>query len=121
MGSAGMIGSAAILLAGPSPRFLWPTLALVGALLAGAVIIALFERWRRRPTDAGLSAGDQLSHFRALYEQGVMSKEEFEAVKVRLSGKLRDELNLTPPTAEGAPAAEPTQSPEPPANGEARG
>jgi hypothetical protein len=116
-----MIGKITVFAAGPTARFLWPTLALVGALLAGAVIIALFERWRKRPPNEGLSAGDQLSHFRNLYEQGAMSKEEFEAVKVQLSGKLRDELKLTPPPAESPPTAEPTQPPEPPTNGAVKG
>jgi len=126
MGSAGMIERGTVLLAAPSARFLWPTLALVGTLLAGAVIIALVERWRKRPPTEGLTAGDQLSHFRRLYEQGTMTREEFEAVKVRLADKLRDELNLAgplaevPPAAEAPPPAESTQPPEPPSNGLAK-
>ena len=127
MGSAGMIERGTVLLAGPTPRFLWPTLALVGALLAGAVVIALLQRWRQRPGNEGLTAGDQLSHFRRLYEQGAMSKEEFDAVKVRLADKLRDELNLagppahTPPAPEAPPPAESPQPPEPPLDGRAKG
>ena len=56
-----------------------------------------------------------------------MSKEEFDAVKVRLADKLRDELNLagppaeTPPAAEVPPPAESPQPPEPPRDGLARG
>src|SRR5262245_48221776 len=115
MGSAGMIGRGSALLADFNPRFLWPTLALVGSLLLGAVIIALADRWRKRPANEGLTAGDQLSHFRKLYDQGLITREEFEAVRTQLAGKLRDELKLpaqaeTPP----APAAEAPRPPEAP-------
>ena len=119
MVSARTIGQVAVLLAGPNPRILWPSLGLVAALLVGAVIIAVVSRWRKRSATEGLTAGDQLAHFRRLYELGTITKEEYEAVRTRLASKLRDELNLSAPAADAPPpkAAEGALPPEPPPNG----
>jgi hypothetical protein len=87
-------------------KILWPSLALVAVLLLGAAIIALVDRWRKRGTSDKLSAGDQLSHFRRLYDEGTISKEEFEQIRAELAGRLRDELNVRPAdtSATGGPA-----------------
>jgi hypothetical protein len=89
---------------------LWTTLALVAALLLGALLIAIVDRWRKRsPQSERLSPGEQLSQFRKLYEKGELSREEFERIRTLLGGKLRDELHLPPgkpaPTTPAAPAA----------------
>jgi hypothetical protein len=84
------------LAAGPGPRFLLPSLALIGVLLLGALIIAIFDRWRRRSRSVSPTAGDQLSHFRALFDRGELSREEFERIRSQLTPKLKEELKLTP-------------------------
>ena len=100
MGSAG-------LLARMDWRIVWASLGLVGVLLLGALIIGMVDRWRKRSASEVLSAGDQLSHFRRLYEQGTLTREEFERIRARLAEKLRDELKLRPQVpAEGPPSAE---------------
>ena len=99
-------------------HFIWATLGLVAVLLAGAFIIALMDRWRKRSDIPGLSAGDQLTHFRRLYEQGTISKEEFERIRSQLSGDFRKELNLDPAPAPTPPAGAPTLT-EPPGDGQA--
>jgi hypothetical protein len=102
-------------------QFFWATLALVAALLAGAAIIAMLERWRKRSKADRLSAGDQLSHFREPYQQGTLSKDEFDQIRARLAGEVRQELNLGPPPQPAPPAANGTVPremtlPEPPAD-----
>ena len=97
---------AAVLLAQSSRwQFLWATLALVGTLLAGALVISILERWRKRSKAEGLSAGDQLTHFRKLYDEGTISKEEFERIRTRLSEGLRKEMNITPSSESSAAPA----------------
>ncbi len=108
MGSAGMIGHGAVLLAQMKMQLIWASLGLVGALFLGAVLIGLVERWRKRSASAGLTAGDQLSHFRELYARGVLTKEEFERIRAQLADKLREEMQLK----EAAPA-QATAPPEP--------
>jgi uncharacterized membrane protein len=117
MGNTGMIGTWMLLLAQRSGwKILETSLILVAALLVGAAIIALVERWRKRSGSEGLTSGDQLSHFRNLYEEGSISKEEFERIRARLAGQMRDELNLTGaanPTAKQGRAADERVQPEP--------
>jgi hypothetical protein len=95
-------------------RLLWAALPLVGALLLGALVLYLIDRWRKRTAAAEQGArapNDQLSLFRSLYEQGEMSREEFESVKALLAGQLRQEMNVpvpakpvtTPPTGDSPP------------------
>jgi hypothetical protein len=113
-------------------RLIWAALPLVGALLAGAIILYVIDRWRKSQAaeeEAACAPNEQLSRFRSLYEQGEMSREEFEQVKALLTGQLRRELNVPAPavpttavTAKEPPAAETNiqatppdpQSPPPP-------
>jgi hypothetical protein len=99
---------------------LWTTLSLIAMLLVGALVIALVDRWRKRAQHAERqSAGDQLSHFRKLYERGELSREEFERVRALLSERLREDLQLpghpAAPAPPGAVQAAPEKPPE--ANG----
>ncbi|HKI36252.1 MAG TPA: SHOCT domain-containing protein [Gemmataceae bacterium] len=95
----------------PSPGdLLWAALPLIGILLVAALVIYLFDRWRKRSavTEPDACApNDQLSHFRSLYERGEMSREEFDRVKALLAGQLRKELNVpAPPAPVSSPPAE---------------
>jgi hypothetical protein len=88
-------------------RLLWAALPLVGALLAGALIVYLIDRWRKREAteeEAVCAPNEQLSHFRTLYERGEMSREEYDRVKALLTAQLRRELNVPAPAASAAPA-----------------
>ncbi len=102
------------------PRLLWATVILVAAILAGALLIVLIDRWRRRTADEdnAPTANDQLAEFRAMYERGAMSQEEFDRIRGLLGGKLREELDVpaAPPPAPGAngpPSAAPPGPPTP--------
>jgi hypothetical protein len=104
-----------------SPLF-WTSLALVGALLLAALIIALVDRWRKRPAQTAAPAGEQLSYFRSLYARGDISREEFERIRARLGGRLREQFQVParaeqPPAPEKsnpAPAEAPPAAPPPP-------
>ena len=90
------------------PQFLLGTAALVGVLLAGAMVIALARRWRQRSNPAPPTTGDRLGYFRQLYERGELSREEFEEIRGKLAQEIKAELQVPPP-----PAASPLP-PEPP-------
>jgi hypothetical protein len=94
-------------------RLLWAALPLVGALLAGALILYLIDRWRKREAaeeEALCAPNQQLSHFRSLYERGEISREEFERVKALLTAQLRREMNVPAPAASVVAAtAEPSR------------
>jgi len=97
---------------GPSlldPRLLWATISLVAILLLGALVLAWFDRLRKRADQSMLTPGDQLASFRLSYERGELSQEEYERIRARLSPKLRQQLDL--------PAA-PTRREKPGGSGE---
>jgi hypothetical protein len=89
-----------------------------GALVLGALAVGLAKRWRRGG-GGRLSASDQLAQFRSLYEQGAMSKEEFERVRALLGGQLRRDLGVpgrdrAAPAPPPPPETPPTPGPPPP-------
>lgn len=121
---AASVFSFTLLLDAPRMQLLVTALCLAGALLVGAVILALVNRWwrNRRLTD-DLSPSAQLAQFRSLYEAGEISQEEFERLRALLGARLRKDLGVVSPGAgnssrkEGEPARE--ASP-PPSNGPAQ-
>jgi hypothetical protein len=87
------------------------TLTLIGALLVGAVVVALTARWRKRLVSSELSPSDQLAEFRSLYLEGAISKEEFEQLRAILGEELRRDLKVPAPEKKTAVTPEPA-SPE---------
>ena len=105
---------AMVVAAGPSlldPRVLIATAMLSGALLLGALVIALVDRWRKRQTNVVAETRDQLALYRALYERGELSKEEFERIRDELTKPLRPPAKPRPPAAAAPPAPEAGDSP----------
>jgi len=118
MDSTGSIVPAMLLADAVKLKIFWTTLGLVGALLLGALIISLVEKWRKRANIEGLSAGDQLTHFRELRDRGTITQEEYERIRDQLAGDLRREMNLPATPAAGQdvrtmPEPPPTEPPRP--------
>jgi hypothetical protein len=90
-----------------------PGLILGGALLLGALVVAVVQRWRKLNRPLGPTASEQLAHFRSLYEQGAISEEEFHRLRAVLAGEIRRSLQM--PENQPAPEA-PRRTNEPPAN-----
>jgi hypothetical protein len=88
------------------PKFLIPAMSLVGALLAGAVIIALVRR-RLRLGETRPDAGNELARYRALYEQGEISEKEYHSLRALLAEELRQSVGGTKPLS---PPADPTNT-----------
>jgi hypothetical protein len=97
-----------------NPRVLTAGLYLGGTLLAGAVVIALVKRWRKRADSEGLSPSAQLAQFRSLYEEGAISKEEFERLRSLLGGQMRQDLNVPARRPAPAPQGQAAGTPEGP-------
>jgi len=91
------------------PIFMVPALALVGALLGGALIIALVRRWHRGNQTLGPSASDQLADCRKLYEQGDISEEEYKRLRAVLSGELLRSINRPAPAPDALQPSEAVQ------------
>lgn len=93
-GSIAVVNSAQTVAAGSDFTLLWTTLPVIGAILLGAVLIAYAKRWRQREETFHYSTNDELAHFRALYERGELSAEEYGRIQRRLSDRLKKEMNV---------------------------
>ena len=103
---AAPVGASWVILA-YKPTFLIPALSLVGALLVGAVIIALVRR-RLRLDAVRPDAGSELARYRALYEQGAISEKEYHSLRALLGGEL---LRSVAGAKAPKPATQPTDAP----------
>jgi hypothetical protein len=111
-------GASHLLVGAWSPDLLVNSLYLVGALLVGAIVIAVVSRWRRRGEEP-LTPGDQLAHFRSLYEEGNISAEEFARLRQMLTGPVHRAAGGKPPQTgvTGQPGPPAPDGPPPPEEG----
>jgi len=103
--------------------FLWLTGALVATLLVGAFVLSRVERWRKRQlSDSPASDVETFSSYRAMYENGELSKEEYDRIKAKEARRLRDKVlprsSPLPPAQKELPANPSTPPQEPPSAGE---
>jgi uncharacterized membrane protein len=72
----------------------WFDLAAVGGFVLLVLIGGYFiQRVRAYRTDEDESAAGQMTNFRDLHAQGVLSDEEYRTIKSKLSARLRSEIN----------------------------
>jgi hypothetical protein len=95
---------------------LWVSV-LVGVLLLGAVVIARLDRWRKRQMEEAVDyddAAQQAGTFRAMYERGELSKEEYDRVLRRVAERVGISPKPVPATTAAPPATQPPATQEPP-------
>jgi hypothetical protein len=93
-------------------ELLGATLALVGLILLGAVAVFWAGRWRKPTPPLLPRPEEELSRYRTLYDQGVLSKDEFERIRLRLEKKASKAPPVpTAPAAPTAPAEGPASAP----------
>ena len=97
------------------PSLLLNSLYLVAILLAGALLIALVNSWRRKG-ERRLGASDQLAQYRTLYEEGEISQEEFDRLRSLLGGQIRRQVKESAPSSKNTGSSGPpeTTAPQPP-------
>lgn len=78
---------------------LMPGLMLAGAILLAAVVLMLLKRWRSTP-ETFESPHEQLAQYRAMFERGEITKEEFDRIHALLTARIRQQLG----EATGLPA-----------------
>jgi hypothetical protein len=96
-------------------RFWWATGALCGALLLGAYVIWAARGWSRRGVETP-SANEELSRYRALYEKGEISKQEFDRLRGVLGGEIRSSLGLKKKEPGAGPPPQAEEPREPPSS-----
>lgn len=87
---------------------------LAGALLAGAVILHYFERWRKSGLTSTRDAASDLTDYRAMFERGEITRPEYEALRAKVAGRAKPAPPPAPPNpAPDAPPAPPGEQPPP--------
>jgi hypothetical protein len=80
---------------------------LAGCIFLAAVILALVDRWRRRPTGRRADAPLALTSFREMYENGEITQGEYERIRAKAAAKIKKEVGVSNPSTAAAPRAEP--------------
>jgi hypothetical protein len=87
---------------------------LAGVLIVGGVIIGRIDRWRKRQMQEEDDAPRQVGSFRSMYENGELSREEYDRVMRRMAervGAKPKPATVIPPAVE---TVEPRETQEPP-------
>ena len=91
------------------PEIIWATAGLAGALLVGAVVVLVVDRWRKKGLVPVGKSADELTEYRELYESGEVTEAEYK----RLRQQVADRVKQPPPV----PAQEPQAGETPLVNG----
>lgn len=93
--------------------FLWIGV-LLGVLVLGGIILSRLDRWRKRQMEDQDDAPEHLGSFRAMFERGEISKEEYDRVLRKMAEKVGAKPKPVPTPAASGPATEPPAKEEPP-------
>jgi hypothetical protein len=91
---------------------LWITVGLLLlVLLVGIVVLAYIDRWRKRSAPFEKDSVEEVSNFRDLYESGEITQGEYERIRAKMAGRVKEKVGVKPSavppsTAEAAPSAD---------------
>ena len=89
------------------PEIIWGSLGLAAALMVGALLIYIVDKWRRRAAMEEREAGLELTDFRAMYESGEITEAEYNRLRLRVADRVKNPavVVLAVPATEPAPPA----------------
>lgn len=103
---------------------------LTTVLFAGAFLLLFVDRWKKRQLRPEDDSTESLTSFRAMYERGELSEEEYQRVRDRVAAKMKREVaaanpSMAAPLPDAGAAARPPDpgsrtSGESPAGGDGR-
>jgi hypothetical protein len=82
-----------------SPEVMWSTAGLAVALLAGALLVYLVDRWRKRNAAPTVDTTRELTEFRRMFEHGEITEEEY----ARLRDRVAQRVKAPPPASPSLP------------------
>lgn len=92
------------------PEVIWGTIGLAVALLIGALVIWLVDRWRKRNAAAAVSSAEELTDFRGMYERGEITEDEYIKLRTRVAARVKSAVGVPPPPT---PPIDPANPPPP--------
>lgn len=72
-----------------NPNVVWGIAGLALALLAGALLVYLADRWRKRSAAGAVDTSRELTEFRKMYERGEITKEEYARLRDRVAQRVK--------------------------------
>ena len=88
--------------------FLIATGLLVFVLMVGAIIFGIVERWRRKQFEAPVEDSvESLTSFRAMYENGEITRSEYERIRGKVAVRVKGEVAAANPAAGRNPMESP--------------
>ena len=91
------------------PNIIWGTVLLAVALFAGAFLVWIVDRWRKRSVIQSPDSTNELTHFREMYEQGEITEEEYVKLRSRVADRVKP--SAAGPAAPPNPGAPPNPAP----------
>ena len=71
------------------PEIIWGMLGIAAALLAGALVVYLVDRWRKRDAMRDRESATELSDFRQMYERGEITEEEYTRLRQKVAERVK--------------------------------
>jgi hypothetical protein len=98
------------------PEIILGSAALVGALLLGAFVIYLVDRWRKQTALADRQEGLELTDYREMFESGEITEAEYNKLRLKVADRVKKVEAPAPVAvpAQAPPAAPPVAGPFPP-------
>ena len=97
------------------PDLIFGTVMLAGALLVGAGVVYVMDKWRKRATlPEQDQTGADLSGFRAMYQRGELTEEEYARLRQKVAARVKP-APAAPPTGD-APGGATLPGPDVPAS-----
>jgi hypothetical protein len=97
------------------PEIIWGMMGLTAALLAGAAVIYVVDKWRKRTAEGTQDDGTaSLTSFRAMYEAGEITEAEYTELRRRMAEKVKKGPGTKPPEDGAGGAPLPTNPPPAP-------
>lgn len=95
-------------------RFLFWVGILLAVLVIGGMLIGRLDRWRKRQMEVLDETSNHVGSFRALYERGEISKEEYDRVLRRVGERAGMKVKPVTITAVVPPKNDPPATEDPP-------
>lgn len=102
------------------PEVIWGTAALAAAMLAGAALVYLADRWRKSKMAIKADSTKELTDFRRMLERGEITEGEYARLRERVAQRVKAPASsgvTTPRADQPSPPSDPGQpaNPAPPA------
>jgi hypothetical protein len=99
------------------PEVIWGSVAIIVALLLGALVIHFADKWRKQNVASARDTVVELSDFRGMFDRGEITADEYAKLRDKVAKRVKTQTK--PPVSPESPAPNslpPPTDPETPPN-----